>query len=284
MNRRAALVVLLTLAVAGLSLWSLVTFRQGPAAPGTMAQLAWYAALGVVLAASAVAFWSTRWPVLAAALAVVLAAGFLPRLILTPAPDGTVAEQAAPPAAPSAPDEQPAPPAAAVPALPPAGLAGYAAEVETRRTAADPWDADEGYAFLEFVGGEAPLPGDATTLSERLPLLRQALADDVLDPDALTTAAPVADSPAVTLTLLWYDRAVRPGAPDAIPRGAWEVLMALVAGGADIASDAAGELRADLSKTVIDSGGDFIGLAWGEIAPPVEPVAPAGEAVVEPSP
>jgi hypothetical protein len=62
------------------------------------------------------------------------------------------------------------------------------------------------------------------------------------------------------------------------------VLLALVAGGADIASDAAGDLRADLSKSVIDNGGPFIGLAWGEIPPPDPAVAEDTQPVIERDP
>jgi hypothetical protein len=45
----------------------------------------------------------------------------------------------------------------------------------------------------------------------------------------------------------------------------------LVAAGADLTADDAAALRADLAKTVIDEGGRFIRLEWGEAeVPPVQ--------------
>jgi hypothetical protein len=281
MNRRPVLIVLLTLAVAAVSLWNLVSFRLDHLLRPSWPEItlgAWYAALAVVLLAAAVAFWSKRWSMLLPALSVVFAAGFLPSIA-----DGTGGRDAASgqpeaPVAQQAHDvQQSAPPPAAVEPVsaPPTGLAGLAQEIEARREARDPWNAEEAYAFLELVAADDTETGDVTP--EPAALVREALAAEVLNPDALTTAAPVADSPAVSLTVLWYDNKIRPGAPDAVPRRAWEVLLALVAGGADIASDAAGDLRADLSKSVIDNGGPFIGLAWGEIPPPDPAVAETEE-------
>lgn len=270
MSPRVVLTVLVTLAVAAASLWNLVSFRlenlADPAWPKATT-LAWYGAFAVVLATAAMALWSRRWWSLVPALALVLAAGFLPRA----ADMLAVQEEEAVEQAEGADAEMQFQ----------AVLLARMDDIEARREARNPWTAEEAYMFLEFVTAAdlswRDLP-DHTP--EAMALLRDALAAGVLDPNALTTAAPVADSPAVTLTLRWYDREIRPGSPDAIPRYAWAVLMALVQGGADIASDAAGDLRADLSKTAVESG-RFVSLRWGEIPPPAEPVAPAGEPVEE---
>jgi hypothetical protein len=289
MNRRPLLIVLLTLAVAAASLWNLVSFRLehllGPSWP-ELTLGAWYAAFAVILVAAAAAMWSKRWWTLLPGLAVVLAAGFLPRFADDYAGSEAAMGQGAAPAAqeqeaaslpPPEPAEETGPPRPA-----PAGLAAYAEEIAARREARDPWNAEEAYAFLERVAADDTETGGVTP--EPAALVREALAAEVLNPDALTTAAPVADSPAVSLTVLWYDNEIRPGAPDAVPRRAWEVLLALVAGGADIASDAAGDLRADLSKSVIDNGGPFIGLAWGKIPPPDPAVAEDTQPVIERDP
>ena len=261
MNRRIVLTVLVTLAVAGLSLWNLVSFRlenlMRPSWP-EMTTAAWYAAFAVILLAAAIALWSRRWWVLVPALAVVLAAGFLPRV----ADVFAIAEEEAVEQIAGADFEMEFQ----------AALIERMDDISARRDASEPWTAEEGYAFLEFVvAADLSWQSLPDHTPEALTLLREALASGVLDPNALTTAAPVADSPAVTLTLLWYDREIRPGAPDAIPKHAWEVLTVLVENGADIAGDDAADLRADLSKTVVDSGGRFIGLEWGEIPPPADP-------------
>jgi hypothetical protein len=143
----------------------------------------------------------------------------------------------------------------------------------------------EGFAFLEFAADS-----DLTwrSLPDHTPqafaLVEEALAEKILDPDALTTAAAVADSPAVTLTLLWYDRRIRPGSPRAFDRHDWAVLQMLVAANADLTADDAATLREDLAKIVIDDGGRFIGLEWGEIETPPEPEPEIEAAPVEDAP
>jgi hypothetical protein len=57
----------------------------------------------------------------------------------------------------------------------------------------------------------------------------------------------------------------------------------LVAANADLTADDAAPLREDLAKIVIDDGGRFIGLEWGEIetvpvAPPEAEIAPVEDA------
>jgi hypothetical protein len=267
--------VLVTLAVAAASLWNLVSFKlehlMRPSWP-EMTMLAWYAAFAVILAAAAVAFWSKRWWVLVPALAIVLAAGFLPRV----ADPFALAEKVAEDQAEGAEFEL---------EFQEAHLE-WSDDIATRAADGPPWTADEGFAFLDFAA-----TSDLTwrSLPDHTPqafaLVEEALAENVLDPDALTTATPVADSPAVTLTLLWYDRRIRPGSPRAIKRHDWEILQMLVAAGADLTADDAASLRADLAKTVIDGGGRFISLEWGEVATPPEPEPePESEPPAEPEP
>jgi hypothetical protein len=227
---------------------------------------AWYAAFAVILLAAAIAFWSKRWWILAPALAVVLAAGFLPRAVDV----AVLAEEEA---------VEISEDTAAEMAFQEQHLA-WSDDIATRVEESRPWTADEGFAFLEFAADS-----DLTwrSLPDHTPqafaLVEEALAEKILDPDALTTAAGVADSPAVTLTMLWYDRRVRPGSPRAIDRHDWAVLQMLVAANADLTADDAAPLREDLAKIVIDDGGRFIRLEWGEIeavpvAPPEAEIAP----------
>jgi len=273
MNRRATFIVFVTLAVAAASLWNLVSFRlenlMRPSWP-EMTIEAWYAAFAVIFFAAAVAFWSKRWWILVPALAVVLAAGFLPRL----ADSFAVAEQVA---------EEQAEGMGFELAFQTEHLA-WSDDIATRAAESRPWTADEGLAFLEFAADS-----DLTwrSLPDHTPqafaLVEEGLAEKILDPNALTTATAVADSPAVTMTMLWYDRRIRPGSPRAIDRHDWQVLEMLVAGGADLTADDAAGLREDLAKIVIDDGGGrFIRLEWGEIETPPEP-EPEAEAAPAPA-
>ena len=258
MNRRALLVTLFTLAVAAASLWNLVSLKLEnllrPSWP-EMTTLAWYAAFAVILAAAAVAMWSRRWWILVPALAVVVAAGFLPRVVdVTVLAEEAAVEVSEDTAAEMAFQEQ---------------HLEWSDAVATRGEEGTPWTAEEGLAFLDFAASsDLTWRGLPDHTPQAFALLAEALETNVLDPDALTTAAPVADSPAVTLTLLWYDRHIRPTSPRTIKRYDWEILQMLVAAGADLTADDAAALRADLAKTVIDEGGRFIRLEWGEVEPP----------------
>ena len=276
--------VVVPLVAAAASLLNLVHFGLvnmfRPAWPLAVT-LAWYAAFVLIVAGVVVAFREVekgRRGVLIAALAVVLAAGFLPRvmMLLAAPPLETVAvEPAAEPEVADAPDPESGPdaepdagaqPDVATPALPSVfPPSDWAADIAARAESNQPYDAEQGLAFLDHAAGldldNAAI--DAHT-AETFPLVEEALAANVLDPDALTTGAAVADSAAATLTVLWYDRRIRPGSPTAIDRNAWALLQMLVASGADIAGDDAAELRADLAKIVEPGEGRFIALSWGE--------------------
>lgn len=244
--------------------------------------LAWYAAFVIIVVGVVIAFREVergRRGVLIAALAVILAAGFLPRIVdpLVTPPMETVAveppaAEPAPAAEPeTAPEAEPTPVPPALPSIfPPSD---WGTDIAARAESSRPYDAEQGLEFLDHAAGQdldnASI--DAHT-AETFPLVEQALAANVLDPDALTTGAAVADSAAATLTVLWYDRRIRPGSPTAIDRNAWALLEMLVASGADIAGDDAAELRADLAKIVEPGEGRFIALSWGEPPIPPDPV------------
>ena len=258
--------VVLPLVAATFSLLNLVHFAlenlMRPSWP-SLTSFAWYAAFAVIVASVVLAFRQMeegRRNLLVLALALVVAGGFLPRI----ADAFAVVE------------EQPAAEQAEVEVIESAfeiSLREWREDVAARAAEGRPWTAEEGFAFLEFAAASdlswQSLPDHSP---DAFALVREALAANVLDPDALTTGAPVADSPAVTLTLLWYDRRIRPGSPQAIEKHPWELLQMLVAAGADLTADDAASLRADLAKTVVDGGGRFISLRWGEIEAPPEPV------------
>jgi hypothetical protein len=113
----------------------------------------------------------------------------------------------------------------------------------------------EALDFLDFVAGAdlswRSLP-DHTP--EAFTLLQQVLDGGILDPNALTTNAPVADSPTVTVTLAYYDKAIRPTMPRAVERHAWDIIKALVDHGADISSPDAAQLREYITKTPTGEG------------------------------
>jgi hypothetical protein len=264
--------VILPLLVAAASLISLVAFAldrlMAPYWPQATT-IAWYAAFAIVIAGVVLAMRQMvagRRSVLILALGLVLAAGFLPRVVDVFAVQQKLAEDQAQ--------------GADIEMEFQANLMDWRDAVATADETGTPWTGEEAMHFLEFAAssdlGWHSLP-DHTP--EAYALLDEALASKVLDPNALLKPA-VADSAPVTLTLAWYDARIRPGSPNVIERRPWEVLQMLVAGGADLTADDAAPLRADLSKTVVPGEGRFIALTWdgdaaaADAAPPV-PNAPA---------
>lgn len=134
-------------------------------------------------------------------------------------------------------------------------------DIDARIAANDTMSAEEGMTLLDFAASSdlswQSLP-DHTP--EVFALVRQALDAKILDPNALTTAVPTADSPALTLTLLYWEKRIRPGSPSRIEKHPWDLLQMLVAAGADLSSPDAAPLRADLARTAVDAGGRFIRL------------------------
>jgi type II secretory pathway pseudopilin PulG len=134
-------------------------------------------------------------------------------------------------------------------------------DVDQRIADKQPFTPDEALEFLDFAAHAdlswRSLP-DHTP--EAFALVEQAIEGGILDPNALTTTAPTADSPAVTVTLAYYDKAIRPASPRAIEKHAWDVLQILVAHGADVSSPDATQLRGDLARTVVLGEGRYISL------------------------
>ncbi len=134
-------------------------------------------------------------------------------------------------------------------------------DVDDRIANKKPYTPDEALAFLDFAA-DADLSW--RSLPDHTPevftLVEQAIAGGILDPNALTTSAPTADSPAVTVTLKFYDKRIRPSSPGTIEKHAWDVLQILIAKGADVSSPDAAQLRADLAKTVVLGTGRYISL------------------------
>jgi hypothetical protein len=262
--------VILPLVAAAASLINLIAFAldqiMRPYWPQATT-VAWYAAFAVIVAGVVLAMRQMeagRRLVLAVALVLVVAAGFLPRVADFFAVQEEIAEDQAE-GADIEMDFQ-------------ASLMEWRDAVATAAGSRTPWTAEEAMHFLDFAASSDltwhSLP-DHTP--EAFALVNEALAAKVLDPNALITP-PVADSAPATLTLAWYEARIRPGAPNRIERGPWEVLQLLVAGGADLAADDAAPLREDLAKTVVPGEGRFISLTWGEgIAPPDAAGTPPAE-------
>ena len=134
-------------------------------------------------------------------------------------------------------------------------------DVDQRIAAKKPYSATQALDFLEFAA-DADLSW--RSLPDHTPevfaLVEQAISEGILDPNALMTATPTADTPPETVTLAFFDKRIRQGAPSAIRKHDWDVLQILVAKGADLSADAAATLRADLAKAVVLGPGRFLRL------------------------
>jgi hypothetical protein len=134
-------------------------------------------------------------------------------------------------------------------------------DIDQRIAAKKPYSATQALDFLEFAA-DADLSW--RSLPDHTPevfaLVEQAISEGILDPNALMTATPTADTPPETVTLAFFDKRIRQGAPSAIRKHDWDVLQILVAKGADLSADAAATLRADLAKAVVLGPGRFLRL------------------------
>lgn len=220
-----------------------------PAMPPLVHQSAW-AAVAVIVLAFVAAAWAMRgrraWvPVLAVVVMVV--AGFVPRGV-----DMVLADQRQ---------------AAAQKDGAEAEMEFQMAFLEASDDVAERIDgkramsAEEGLALLEFAADSdlswRSLPDHSR---EAFALVQQALDAGILDPDALTTGAPVADSGAITLILMFYEARIRPGAPSSIDKQAWQLLQMLLLKDPDLSAPDAEELRAVLEKTPVIGEGRFVRL------------------------
>ena len=140
-------------------------------------------------------------------------------------------------------------------------LLDWSDDVAARIAERRPMTAEEGLAFLEFAAGAdlswRSLPDHS---KEAFALVSDALDAGILDPDALTTRAPVADSPAITLALLFYEKHIAPGSPRSIAKADWQLLQMLMLKNPDLSAEDAAPLRADLGRTPVIGDGRFIHL------------------------
>jgi type II secretory pathway pseudopilin PulG len=128
-------------------------------------------------------------------------------------------------------------------------------DIDDRVAQKQPFTPQETLEFLDFVASaDLTWRGLPDHTPEAFTLLAQALDGGVLDPNAMTTNAPTADSPAMTVTLAYYDKEIRPTMPRAVERHAWDVVKALVDHGADISSPEAAQLREYIAKTPTGEG------------------------------
>src|SRR5664279_4069608 len=162
-----------------------------------------YAAAAVVVILTAVAIWRLRGWLLALSMVLVIAAGFAPRVVDFFA----VSQQQAKDQAEGADVEMEFQSA----------YLDRSDDVDERIAAKKAYTPEEALDFLDFAA-------DADLSYRNLPdhtpeaftLVEQAIAGGILDPNALTTTAPTADSPAVTITLAFYDKRIRPASPHTI--------------------------------------------------------------------
>lgn len=133
-------------------------------------------------------------------------------------------------------------------------------DVEDRISAHNPYAPVDALALLEFASSaDLSWQGLPDHTPEAFALIERAIDGKALDPNLLVPG-PTPDVPPVTLTVAFYDKWIRPGSPTAIRKHDWDVLQILVAKGADLSSAAAAPVLADLAKTVVLGGGRFISL------------------------
>ena len=254
MKRILAYVVLpLVAAAAGLA--NVVWFRLENLLRESWAPLldfAWYGSIGAIVILAVVAMLAVRWrplvrrSTLGVAVALMLAVGFVPRALdFALQMSATASDQAA---------------GADLEMQFQSDLLDRTDDVDQRTASKMPYTGAEALDFLEFAA-DADLSW--RSLPDHTPevfaLVEQAITGGVLDPNALMPT-PTADSPPESVTLAFYDRRVRPGAPAAIKKHDWDVLEILAGNGADLSSPAAASLRADLARTVVLGPGRFLSL------------------------
>jgi hypothetical protein len=133
-------------------------------------------------------------------------------------------------------------------------------DVQDRIDAKNPYSPADALAFLEFAAAaDLSWRGLPDHTPEAFALVEQAIDGKVLDPNLLVPG-PTPDVPPVTLTVAFYDKWIRAGSPKAIRKHDWDVLQILAAKGADLTSPAAAQVRADLGRTVVLGGGNFLSL------------------------
>ena len=246
---RRALFILLPLIAAAAGVFNLVDFSLNnlmDPAPSDLTSAVWYAAFAVIVVFAVLPMvWRNVW-LLVLSLLIVVAAGFSPRFADVYVETTKAAEEQVE--------------GADVEMEFQSAYLERSDDVETRIAAKTLYTPAEALEFLEFAAD-----GDLSwrSLSDHTPqtfaLVEQAIAGGILDPNALMPT-PTADSPAVTVTLAFYDKRIKPASPRTIKRHDWDVLQILVAKGADVSMADAASLRADLARTVILGEGRFIEL------------------------
>ena len=128
-------------------------------------------------------------------------------------------------------------------------------DVDDRIDAKKPYTATEALDLLGFAA-DADLTWESLPdhTPEAFSLVEQAIAGGILDPNALTTTTPTADSPAETITVAFYEQRIRQVSPRLIKKHDWDVLALLVAHGADLSGEGGAAVRADLSRKITISG------------------------------
>jgi hypothetical protein len=247
--RRALVYILLPLIAAAGSIANLVAFRlENLMDPGLsdLTTAVWYAAFAAIVVLALLAMFRRNVWLLVLSLIMIIAAGFAPRIVdVYEETTKAAVEQAE---------------GADVEMEFQSAYLDRSDDVEARITAKNPYTAAEALEFLEFAA-DADLSW--RSLPDHTPeifaLVEQAIDGGILDPNALMPT-PTADSPAVTVTLAFYDKRIKPASPHTIKKHDWDVLQILVAKGADVSMADAASLRADLARTVVLGEGRFIEL------------------------
>ena len=170
-----------------------------------------------------------------AAIALIIAAGFVPRMFHATAQREAQAAQAA-----------------ATRALETKVLAEIEMrrrDLEARIAAHRPYEPEEAREFLAFVtGADLTTAGGPDHSARTIPLLQRALETRIVDANAMVKEPRRADLGPEPLFLNFYRRA-RPAPERPVLARDWKILLLLAANGADLSIPAAAPLVADLRKT-----------------------------------
>jgi hypothetical protein len=249
--RRAIFFILLPLAAAAGSIFNLIHFKLSnllDPSPDAMVNAVWWVALALIVGAAVVPIALRRnvW-LLLLALVLIAGVGFAPRFAQIYVDDQKAAAELTE--------------GAAVELEFQTAYLEQSDDLAARIEAKTPYTGEEALTLLEFAA-DADLSWRSLPdhTPEAFALIDDAIAGGILDPNALMTMARAADSPAVTVTLAFYEKRIRPTSPRTIEAHDWDVLQKLVAAGADTSMADASSLRADLARQVVRGPGRFIEL------------------------
>src|SRR6266540_1995459 len=206
--------------------------RNEPMVLGALATIVVAALTGLLLPLKLGAGPARRWLLIATALVVI--AGFVPRIVVT----GQKQERAAAQDAREREHE----------AQLKAGIAARKRDVESRIAAAQVYSPDAAAALVSFVHGTGHATRNAETLSaDAIAVLQRALEGKLIDPNMIVKDRLRADVGPEPL-FVHYHRRIRQAPERSVLARDWRIML-LLARGADLSLPAAAPVAADLRKT-----------------------------------